>query len=648
MFVHFGLATWQGNDYDDGSTDLKSVNPAKLDPNQWCEVAKSWGAKQILFVAKHVGGFCWWPTATTERCTRNIAWKQGKGDLVQEVAAACRRHGLKMGLYIYPDDPAYSGGIGVFGHSGKTADPARQQEYNAKYRQQWTEVLTRCGPDLVNEIWFDGSCEIPVQDILEKYAPHAVIFQGPNASIRWPGNEEARLRDPSWSSLKSSDLKSGVATQEHDDPDGDAWAPLESDTTLYDHYWFWSAAHERNARKSTEHLVDCYVKSSGRGGVFLLDSSPNTEGRIPANDALTYRAFGKAITQRFGHPLAAAGRVAGNAVELNFGRPVAVNCADLWEDYTYGHRIREYVVEGWVNNRWEPLANGTAVGRRKMDFFPVVQASRLRVRITKSVGIPLMRRFAVHYDGRTAEDSNLLTFRRPVTASTEWSPQYAAGDVADSNTETRWCAAPGDKAPWVEIDLGRKRHLGRATAQEFGSDIRTFQIEIRNTPDEAWRTILTGEKIGAAWASDFDPVTARYVRLHILACATSQAVPSLWDFQIFTRPAAWEQAGEWAVSDGTAGQDVAADLSAWVLDPGQYEIRFQSADNNAAFTIPQASVWFEGHKAADAFLTKPTPHTFLLNRTQAVGEGASSAIHVHIQAAAGTKGQIFIRWKQNR
>ena len=574
--------------------------PAKLDPDQWCRVAQSWGAKELLFVAKHVGGFCWWPTETTERCTRSIPWKNGKGDLVKEVAAACRRHGLKMGLYIYPDDPNYSGGIGVFGRSGRTADPAKQQEYNAKYRKQWTEVLTRCGPDLVNEIWFDGSCEIPIYDILQKYAPNAVIFQGPNASIRWSGNEEARLRDPSWSSLKSSDLKGGVATQEQDDPDGDAWAPLESDSTLYDHYWFWSAEHERTSRKSLDQLMDCYVKSSGRNGVFLLDSSPNTDGLIPADDVTAYKALGDAIKKRFGHPLGVVEKLAGNQAEIDFGRVVSVNCSDLWEDYAYGHRIREYVVEGWTGERWEPLAKGTAVGRRKMDVFPAVSLSKLRVRVTKSVGTPLIRRFAAHYDGQKAAP-NSLAFRRPATASSEWSPQYAAADLVDGNSGTRWCAARGDKDPWVEIDLGRRRHLGRAAASEFGSDIRKFQIEIRSSPEEAWRTIMTGEKIGAAWASDFDPVTARYVRLHILACATPQAVPSLWDFQIFTRPEAWEQAGEWVVSDGTAGQDVTADLSAWVLDPGQYDIRFESADNKAAFTIPQASVWFEGQQSGGRF-----------------------------------------------
>ena len=79
MFIHFGMATWQGREYDNFSTDLKKVNPSKINTDEWCRIAQSWGAKQIVFVAKHVGGFCWWPTETTEYNVKNIAWKDGNG-----------------------------------------------------------------------------------------------------------------------------------------------------------------------------------------------------------------------------------------------------------------------------------------------------------------------------------------------------------------------------------------------------------------------------------------------------------------------------------------------------------------------------------------------------------------------------------------
>src|ERR1035437_9343742 len=58
MFVCLDPCTWQGREYDNHSTPLIRINPTGLNTDQWCEVAKSWGAKLILFVAKHTGGFC--------------------------------------------------------------------------------------------------------------------------------------------------------------------------------------------------------------------------------------------------------------------------------------------------------------------------------------------------------------------------------------------------------------------------------------------------------------------------------------------------------------------------------------------------------------------------------------------------------------
>src|SRR5574343_1207666 len=57
MFINFGVANWLGTEYDEtGKFDLSRINPGQLNTDEWCETAKSWGAKQIIFVAKHVGG----------------------------------------------------------------------------------------------------------------------------------------------------------------------------------------------------------------------------------------------------------------------------------------------------------------------------------------------------------------------------------------------------------------------------------------------------------------------------------------------------------------------------------------------------------------------------------------------------------------
>src|SRR3990172_6424294 len=71
MFIHFAPNTWQNQEYDDLSTPLAKINPEKLDTDQWVAVAKSMGARYIVFVAKHVGGFCMWQTQSTDYSIRS-------------------------------------------------------------------------------------------------------------------------------------------------------------------------------------------------------------------------------------------------------------------------------------------------------------------------------------------------------------------------------------------------------------------------------------------------------------------------------------------------------------------------------------------------------------------------------------------------
>jgi alpha-L-fucosidase len=425
MFICLDPCTWQGREYDNHTTPLDQINPTKLDANQYCRVAKSWGAKQLLLVAKHTGGFCWWQTDTSDYSVKNTPWRGGKGDFVKEVADACRRHGLNFGIYVYPGDDTWGAPMGS---GGRTKDPNKQEAYNKVFRQQLTEVLSRYGK--ITEVWFDGSCVIEVGDIIKKHAPDAVVFQGPHASIRWPGSESGKLPDPAWSSLKTEDLKTGTATVRHDDPDGDAWAPHEADTTLYDHFWFWSPTKEKK-RKSLAELMDVYVKSVGRGAVLLLNSTPNTDGLIPDGDVKLYEAFGKEIDRCFGHPIAA-----GASAELNLGKLTAIDCTMLMEDYRKGHRIREYTIEGFDGNTWLPLATGSAVGRMKIDCFPETLVSKIRLRVTKSAAKPLIRKLAVFRNGLPPTGK---------TAATSWQRcgAWEAGQTSVSLDLNKFITKPG-------------------------------------------------------------------------------------------------------------------------------------------------------------------------------------------------------------
>ena len=162
MFVCLDPCTWQGREYDNHSTPLKEMKLPKLDTDQWCQAALAWGAREILFVAKHTGGFCWWQTETTEYSVKNIGWKNGKGDVLVELAKSCKKFNLNMGVYVYPGDETWGAGIGS---GGKTRDPSKQEDYNKIFRQQLREAITLASAHTrVIEVWFDGSCIIEVGD----------------------------------------------------------------------------------------------------------------------------------------------------------------------------------------------------------------------------------------------------------------------------------------------------------------------------------------------------------------------------------------------------------------------------------------------------------------------------------------------------
>ncbi|MEK0413566.1 MAG: hypothetical protein RL070_1054 [Bacteroidota bacterium] len=408
MFIHFGVATWLGSEYDEtGMFDISRINPTELNTDDWCETAKLWGAKQIIFVAKHVGGFCWWQTNTTEYSVKNIPWKNGKGDLLAEIAASCKKYGLNLGVYIYPGDVKFGAGIGS---GGKTTNPDLQEAYNKIFRQQLTEVLTNYGPML--EVWFDGNCIVDINDILEKHASQSVIFQSKKASIRWPGSESGMLAYPAWNSLSSKDLNSGISTQYNDDPNGDAWAPLEADAPLYNHNWFWNPTNEKK-RKSLQNLIDMYYKSVGYGGVMLLNASPDTTGKITDGDKNAYRALGETIQQRFSNPIKQLSNKKGTVFAISFDKPTAVNHIVIEEDYRYGHRIRKYTLYGKINNEWKIITHGSSVGRKKIDAFATQNITELKLTIDTYVNTPLIRSLKVYH-------VNNYTHNPAPTETNEW------------------------------------------------------------------------------------------------------------------------------------------------------------------------------------------------------------------------------------
>ena len=437
MFLCLDPATWQNREYDNHSTPLSKINPTRLDTDQWCRVAKSFGARQIIFVAKHTGGFCWWQSETTDYSIKNAAWKDGKGDVLAELADSCKKHGLKLGIYVYPGDDTWGAPMGS---GGKTRDPSQQEAYNKVFRQQMTEVLSQYGP--MSEVWFDGSCVIEVGNILKKYAPDAMIFQGPYATIRWVGNERGIGPDPCWNAVKKTDAASGVATSVHGDPNGNVWLPNEVDTTLLDHKWFWGENTD-HMFKSPEQLMDIYYKSVGRGCVLLLNATPDTSGLIHENHVQRYAEFGAEIKRRFGQCLTET-KGAGNLITLSLEKPTTINHTIIMEDVARGQRVRQYTLEGLVGDQWRNLFQGTSIGYKKIDIFDSVTVSAVRLRVTESIGPAQIKRFAVF---NVKPKSPALEIPAPTeTAESTWQ-QVGAWDA--QTIKTAWTTLDLNLSPFI-------------------------------------------------------------------------------------------------------------------------------------------------------------------------------------------------------
>jgi alpha-L-fucosidase len=486
MFLCLDPCTWQGREYDDHSTPLEAINPSLLDTDQWCETAKSFGAKQILFVAKHTGGFCWWPTETTEYCVRNIPWKNGKGDVLGELAESCKRHGLKLGVYIYPGDDQWGAGIGS---GGRTADPAKQEEYNEVLRRQWTEVLTNYGE--ISELWFDGSCVIDLSDIILTYAPKAMVFQGPHATLRWPGNEHGIAPEPAWQTVRRDGAASGGATGSHSDPNGEVWLPMEMDTPLLDHKWFW-APDTDHMLKPLDKLMEIYLSSVGRGGVLLLNATPDTTGLIPESHLARYHEFGAAIQRLYENK---KGGISGEGTDftINFEHPTAVTHVVIQEDIRRGHAVRKYRVEGLSNGEWQLLAAGEPVGYKRIETFDKVAVTALRLLITESATTPNI----LHFDAYETEHFAGM----PSGAKNKWLVVEAWQGI---NPSAEWETVEIDLSPAI-MEPGEYRI--EICPEESGASLETAEAVLIIAGVEAPRLIAPLDAPNAWLVQRTDQVT---------------------------------------------------------------------------------------------------------------------------------------------
>jgi len=432
-FVHFSLNTYTDQSWGFGNEDVKLFNPEKLDCRQWARTCKEAGMKGIIITAKHHCGFCLWPSKYTEYSVKNAPWKNGKGDVVREMADACKEYGLKLGIYLSPWDrnhPDYG-----------------KPEYITYFRNQLTELLTNYGE--IFEIWFDGANggsgfygganetrKIDAKTyydwantykLIRKLQPNIVIWNdgGDRGDLRWVGTEAGYVGETNWSLLNATGdvpfnmLHYGVEN-------GNSWVAAEVNTSIRPE-WFYHPGEDSKV-KTVPQLMETYYNSIGRNATLLLNFPIMPNGLIHPNDEKAALDFAKAVNDAFAVNLAStskatASNIRGNSKQfdaaktidgnketywatdddvtnasltIDFDKPTTFNRFLAQEYINLGQRVKAFTLEAFVDGNWKEISKGTTIGYKRILRFPTVKATKLRFIITDSKACPVISNIGIY------------------------------------------------------------------------------------------------------------------------------------------------------------------------------------------------------------------------------------------------------------
>jgi alpha-L-fucosidase len=434
-FVHFTVNTFTDREWGLGDEPESVFNPTDFDADQIVRTAKDAGLRGVILTAKHHDGFCLWPSQFTGHSVKNSPWKNGRGDVVREMAEACHRQNMELGIYLSPWDR-------------HRADYGRP-EYLTYYRNQLRELLTNYGP--IFEVWFDGAnggdgfyggarekrkidnttyYDWPhTWQMVRELQPHAVMFSDAGPDVRWVGNEKGFAGDPCWSTIDPTGLFPGRA-----DPKllnagtrgGAAWIPAEVDVSIRPG-WFYHEKEDPKV-KSVAQLLQIYFASVGRGATLNLNLPPDRRGQIPAGDAAILREWGRVLRETFARNLAAgakatASNTRGNdpafaparvvgaqpgaywatddavrtpELELELRAPSTFDLVRIRERLPLGQRVDAFAVDAWQAGAWHEIAHGTSIGsQRLLRLATPVTAAKIRVRITAAAASPALEEVAL-------------------------------------------------------------------------------------------------------------------------------------------------------------------------------------------------------------------------------------------------------------
>ncbi|MBS1668823.1 MAG: alpha-L-fucosidase [Bacteroidetes bacterium] len=398
LFVHFGPNTFTDLEWGKGTEHEEVFNPSNLDCRQWCRIAKAAGAKGIIITAKHHDGFCLWPSKYSKHTVAQSKWKNGKGDVLQELRDACNEYGLKMGVYLSPWDrnhPAYGTDL-----------------YNDVFVNMMKEIVEKYGPFF--EFWWDGAngegpngkkqvYDFPrFEKLMRTIAPNTVVFSDIGPDIRWVGNENGIAGKTNWDFLDTAGFTRGAGGPPQEvlnsgNENGKNWIPAECDVSIRPG-WFYHQ-QEDSLVKSPEKLFQLYLKSVGRGSSFLLNVPPDRTGQINEHDSTALVGFKKLRDESFSTPVAEKDfslSMAQRSYTANIGSVQMINCVLLREPIQLGQRVKSFSVELLNKGKVVYEMEGTTIGNKRILTFPKTEADGVRIIIKSARAPAVLSKFAAY------------------------------------------------------------------------------------------------------------------------------------------------------------------------------------------------------------------------------------------------------------